>query len=132
MIKDSVSGDVFFAIPSSEYLFHFHVKSSKVGTGCIPIQQCLEGKGSNPSLLAFSIKQSRKFQHSSLNCVESFQHFRLINHYIIAYPFPIYMFCYHKTIFHLRGCKRHLSCRLFRYQVIITKIQDWKIIWTSG
>ena len=51
-------------------------------------------------------------------------------HYIIGSPFPIYLYCDHKPILYLWGRKGQLSHRFFRYQVIITKFQSLKIIWT--
>ena len=53
-------------------------------------------------------------------------------HYIIGSPFPIYLYCDHKPILYLWGRKGQLSHRFFRYQVIITKFQNLKIIWTPG
>ena len=53
-------------------------------------------------------------------------------HYIIGFPFPIYLYCDHKPILYLWGRKGQLSHRFFRYQVIITKFQNLKIIWTPG
>ena len=53
-------------------------------------------------------------------------------HYIIGSPFPIYLFCDHKPILYSWGRKGQLSHRFFRYQVIITKFQSLKIIWTPG
>ena len=53
-------------------------------------------------------------------------------HYIIGSPFPIYLYCDHKPILYLWGRKGQLSHRFFRYQVIITKFQNMKIIWTPG
>ena len=53
-------------------------------------------------------------------------------HYMIRSPFPIYLCCDHKPILYLWGCKGQLSHRFFRYQVIITKFQNLKVIWTPG
>ena len=50
--------------------------------------------------------------------------------YIIGSPFLIYLFCDHKPILYLWGRKRQLSHRFFRYQVIITKFQNLKSVWT--
>ena len=44
LIKDKISEDTILAIPSTDYLFHIHVVSSNVRTGCILIQQIPEGK----------------------------------------------------------------------------------------
>ena len=38
MIKDRISEDTILAIPPTEYVFHIHVDSSNLGTGCILIQ----------------------------------------------------------------------------------------------
>ena len=53
-------------------------------------------------------------------------------HYIIGSPFPIYLNCDHKPILYLWGRKRQLSHRFFRYEVIITKFQNLKIMRTPG
>ena len=53
-------------------------------------------------------------------------------HCIIGSPLPIYLYCDHKPILYLWGRKGQLSHRFFRYQVIITKSQNLKIIWTPG
>ena len=53
-------------------------------------------------------------------------------HYIIGSPFPIYLYCDHKPILYLLGRKGQLSHRFFKYQVIITKFHNLKIIWTPG
>ena len=53
-------------------------------------------------------------------------------HYITGSPFPIYLYCDHKPILYLWGRKGQLSHRFFRYQVIITKFKNLKIIWTPG
>ena len=37
-IKDRIGEDTILAVPSTDYLFHIHVHSSNVGTGCILIQ----------------------------------------------------------------------------------------------
>ena len=50
--------------------------------------------------------------------------------YIIGSPFPIYLYCEHKPVSYLWGRKGQLSHRFSRYQVIITKFQNLKIIWT--
>ena len=53
-------------------------------------------------------------------------------HYIIGSPFPIYLYCDHKPILYLWGRKGQVSPRFFRYQVIISKFPNLKIIWTPG
>ena len=51
------------------------------------------------------------------------------NHYIIGSLIPVDLYCDHKPICFLWGRKGQLSHRFFRYQVIITKIQNLEIIW---
>ena len=43
-IKDRISEDTILAVLSADYTFHIHEDSSKVGTGCILIQEFPEGK----------------------------------------------------------------------------------------
>ena len=45
---------------------------------------------------------------------------------------PVYLYCDHKPILYLWGRKGQLWHRFFRYQVIITKFQNPKSIWTPG
>ena len=53
-------------------------------------------------------------------------------HNIIGSRFPIYLYCDHKPILYLWGRKGQLSHRFVCYQVIITKFQNLKNIWTPG
>ena len=57
---------------------------------------------------------------------------QIYEHYIIGSPFAIYLYCVHKTILYLWGRTGQPSHRFLRYQVIITKFQNLKIIWTPG
>ena len=129
MIKDRISEDTILAIPSTEYPFHIHVDSSNVGTGCILIQQFPEGKRiiSFNSRIFDKAEQKMSTLHRELcGIVSALQTYE---HYIIGSPFPIYLYCDHKPILYLWGRKGQLSHRFFRYQVIITKFQNLKIIW---
>ena len=130
MIKDRISEDTILAIPSTDYPFHVHVDLSNVGTGCILIQQFPEGK----RIISFNFrvfdKAERKMStlHRDLyGIVSALQTYK---HYIIGSPFPIYSYCDHKPILYLWGRKGQLSHRFFRHQVIITKLQNFKSIWT--
>ena len=53
-------------------------------------------------------------------------------HYTIGSPIPIYLYCDHKPILYIWRRKGQLSHRFFRYQVIITKFQNLKIVGTPG
>ena len=131
-IKDRISEPTILAVPSTDYPFHFHVDSSNVGTGCILIQQFPEGKRiiSFNSRIFDKAEQKMSTLHRELcGIVSALQTYE---HYIIGSPFPIYLYCDHKPILYLRGRKGQLSHRFFRYQVIKTKFQNLKIIWTPG
>ena len=131
-IKDRISEDKILAVPSTDYPFHIHVDSSSVGTGCILIQQFLGGKRiiSSNSRIFDNAEQKMPTPHRELcGIVSALQTYE---HYIIGSPFPIYLYCDHKPILFLWGRKGQLSLRFFRYQVIITKFQNFKIIWTPG
>ena len=130
MIMDRISEDTILAIPSTDYPFHIQVDSSKVGTGCILIQQFPEGKRiiSFNSRVFHKAEQKMSTLHRDLcGIVSALQTYE---HYIIGSPFLIYLYCDHKPILYLWGRKGQLSHRFFRYQVIITNFQNLKIIWT--
>ena len=129
-IKERIHKDTVLAGPSTEYPFHILVDSAKVGTGCIVIQQFPEGK----RIIWFNSRvfdkaeQKKSTLHRELCGIVSA--LLTYEHYIIGSPFPIYLYCDHKPILYLWGRKGQLSHRFFRYQVIITKFQNLKIIWT--
>ena len=131
-IKERIHKDTVLAVPSTDYPFHIHVDSSNVGTGCILIQQFPEGKRiiSFNSRVFDKAEQKMSTLHRELcGIVSALQTYE---HYIIGSPFPIYLYCDHKPLLYLWGRKGQLSHRFFRYQVIITKCQNLKIIWTPG
>ena len=106
--------------------------SSNVGTGCILIRQFPEGKRiiSFNSGIFDKAEQKMSTLHRELcGIVSALQTYE---HYIVGSPFPIYLYCDHKPVLYLWGRKRQLSDRFFRYQVIITKFQNLKIIWIPG
>ena len=132
LIKDRISEDTFLAIPSTDYPFHIHVDSSNVGSGCIFIQQFPEGKRiiSFNSRVFVKTEQKMPTLHRELCGIVSA--LKTYEHSIIGSLFPIYLYCDHKPIFYLWGRKGQLSHCFFRYQVIITKFQNLKIMWTRG
>ena len=133
MIKDRISEDTILAIPSTEYPFHIHVDSSNVGTGCILTQQFPGEKRiiSFNSRVFDKAEQKMSTLHRELCGIVSA--LQTSEHYIIGSHFPIYLFCDHKPISYLWGRRKgQLSHRFFRYQVITTKFQNLKIIWTPG
>ena len=106
--------------------------SSNVGTGCILIQEFPEGKRiiSFNSRIFDKAEQKTSTLHRELcGIVSALQTYE---HYITGSPFTIYLYCDHKPILYLWGRKGQISHRFFRYQVVITKFQNLKIIWTPG
>ena len=131
-IKERIHKHTVLAVPSTDYPLHLHVDSSNVGTGCIFTQQFPEGKriiSFNSSVFDKEKQKISTFHRQLCGIVSAPQTFE---QYIIGSPLPIYLYCDHKPILHLWGRKGQLSHRLFRYQVIITKFQNLKIIWTPG
>ena len=130
--KKRIHKHTVLAVPSTEYPFHIHVDSSIVGKSCILIQQFPEGKRiiSFNSRVFDKAEQKMSTLHRELcGIVSALQPYE---HFIIGSQFPIYLYCDHKPILYLWGRKGQLSHRFFRYQVIITKFQNLKIIWTPG
>ena len=131
-IKYRISEDTILAVPSTDYPFHIHVDSSNVGTGSILIQQFPEGK----RIISFSSRifdeAEQKISTLHRELCGRVSALKTYEHYIIGSPFPIYPFYDHKPILYLWGRKGQLSHRFFRYQVIITKFQNLKNIWTPG
>ena len=120
------------AVPSTDYPFHIHVDLSNVGTGCILIQLFPEGKRKISFISRFVDKAEQKmptFHRELCGIVSALQTYQ---HYIVGSPFPINLNCDHEPIVYLCGEKGRLSHRFFRYQVVITKFQNLKIIWTLG
>ena len=131
-IKDRSSEDTILAVPSTDYPFHIHVDSSNVGTGCISIQQFPEGKWIilfNSRIFDKAEQKMSTLHRDLCGIVSALQTYE---HYIIGYPFPIYLYCDHKPVLYLWGQKGQLSHRFFKYQAIITKFQNLKFIWTPG
>ena len=131
-IKKRISEDTVLAVPSTKYPFHIHVDSSNVGTGCILIQQFPEGKriiSFNSRVFAKEEQKMSTLHRELCGIVSALQTYE---HYIIGSPFPIYLYCDHKPILYLWGRKGQVSPRFFRYQVIISKFPNLKIIWTPG
>ena len=131
-IKERIHKDTVLAVPSTDYPFHTHVDSSNVGTGYIFIKQFPEGMRiiSFNSRVFDKAEQKMSTLHRELcGIVSALQTYE---HYIIGLPFPIYLYCDHKPILYLWGAKGQPSHHFFRYQVIFTKFQNLKIIWTPG
>ena len=131
-IKDGISEDTVCAVPSRDYLFHIHVDSSNVGTGCNLIQQLPEGKrliSFNSRIFDKAEQKMSTLQRELCGIVSELQTYEQC---IIGSPFAKYLYCDHEPILYLWGRKGQLSHRFFRYQVIITKFQNLKYILAPG
>ena len=127
-IKERIHKDTVLAVLSTYYPFHIHVDSSNGSTDRILIQQFPEGKRiiSFDSRVLHKAEQKMSTLHRELCGILSA--LQTYEHYVIGSPFPIYLYCDQKPILCSWGRKRQLSHRFFRYQVIITKFQNLKII----
>ena len=131
-IKKRVHKDTVLAVPSTDFSFHILVDSSNVGTGCILIQQFPEGKRSISFNSRVFDKAEQKMSTLHRELCGILPILQTYGHYIFGSPFPIYHYCDQKPILYLWGRKGQLSHRFSRYQVISTKFQNLKIIWTPG
>ena len=102
-IKERIHQGTVLAVPSTDYPFHIHVDSSNVGTGCILIQQFLEGK----RIISFNSRvfdkgeQRMSTLHQELCGIVSV--LQTNEHYTIGSPFPIYLYCDHKPRLYFLG-----------------------------
>ena len=118
-LKAKFAHDISVAIPNPKYPFHIHVDSSNLGTGSILIQQFPEGKR------IVSANSCREL----CGIISAIQTYEFD---IIGSPSPIYLFCDHRPILFLWSRRGQLSQRFFKYQVVLTKFQNLKIIYTEG
>ena len=132
ILKEKFVHDISLAIPNANYPFHIHADSSNLGTGCILIQQFPDRKRivSANSRLFDKAEQKMSPQHRELcGIISALQTYEF---YLIGSPFPIYLFCNHRPILFLWSRRGQLSHRFFKYQVVLTKFQNLKIIYTEG
>ena len=52
--------------------------------------------------------------------------------YWIPFSNSIYLYCDHRPILFLRSRRRQMSHRFFKYQVVLTRLQNLQIIYTEG
>ena len=131
-IKKWISEDTVLAVPSTKYPFHIHVDSFNVGTGCILKQQFHEWKLIISFISRVFAKEERKMSTLHRELCGIVSALQTYEHYIIGSPFSYYMYCDHKPILYLWGRKGQVLPRFFRYQVIISKFPNLKLIWTPG
>ena len=130
-LKAKFAHDISVAIPNPKYPFHIHADSSNLGTGSILIQQFPEGKRIVSANSRVFDKADKKMspQHRELCGIISALHYEF---YIIGSPYPTYLFCDHRPILFLWSRRGQLSHRFFKYQVVLTKFQNLKIIYIEG
>ena len=122
--SERIRKDTNAAVPSTDYTFHIHVDSSNVGTGCILIPEGERIISFNSRVFDKAEQKMSTLHRELCGIVSALQTYE---HYTVGSPFPIYLYCDHKPILYLWGRKGQLSHHFFRYQVIITKIQNLKI-----
>ena len=127
-----MSEDTILAISSTEYPIHLHVDSSNVGTGCILIQQFSEGKRivSFTSRIIDKAEQKKFTLHRELCGIVS--ELQTYEHYNIGSLFPNTCIVIINPFFISGDAEDSYPTGSFRYQVIITKFQILKTIWTPG
>ena len=98
-INDRISEHTTLAVPATDYIFHLHVDSSNVGTGCNLIQQFPVGKRitSFNSRIFEKAEQKMPSLHRELRGIVS--GLQTYEHYIIGSPFPTHLYCDHKPFF---------------------------------
>ena len=131
-IKERIHKDTVLAVPSTDFPFHIDVDSANHGTGCFLVQKFTERKriiSFNSRVFDKAEQKMSTLRRELCGIVSALQTYE---QYIIRSPFPIYLYNDPKPVLYLWGRKRQLSHRFFRYQVIITKIQNLRIIWTPG
>ena len=123
-IKTRIYENTIMAVPSTEYPFCIHVDSSNVGTSCILVQHFPEGKRivSFNSRVFDNAEQKMSTLHRELCGIVSA--LKTYEHYITGSPFPICLYCDHKTIPYLRWGKRQLFHRFNKYQVNVIKFHN--------
>ena len=132
ILKEKFAHDISLAIPNANYSFHIHADSSNLGTGCILIQQFPDRKRivSANSRVFDKAEQKMSPQHRELcGIISALQTYEF---YLIGFPYPIYLFCDHMPKLFLWSRRGQLSHRFFQYQVVLTKFQNLKIIYTEG
>ena len=131
-VQDKFCHDISNAIPNVNYPFHIHADSSNVGTGCILTQDLPEGKRIVSANFRVFDKAEQKMstQHRELCGIISA--LKTYEFYIIGSPFPLYLYCDHRHILFIWSRKGQLSHRLFKYQVVLTKFNNLKIMYTPG
>ena len=131
-VQDKFCHDISNAIPNVNYPFHIHANSSNVGTGCILTQDLPEGKRIVSANFRVFDKAEQKMstQHRELCGIISA--LKTYEFYIIGSPFPLYLYCDHRHILFIWSRKGQLSHRLFKYQVVLTKFNNLKIMYTPG
>ena len=127
-LKEKFCHGISKAIPMVNYPFHTHADSSNVRTGCIVIKDFPGGKRivSAISRVFGKAEQKMSFQHLELcGIISTLQTYES---YIIGSPLPLYLFCDYRPNLFLWSRKGELSHRFFKYQVVLAKFNNLKII----
>ena len=122
-LKQRFCHDISNVFPSNDYPFIIHADSSKLGTGCVLIQDFPDRKRMiSVNSRVFDKADQKIFpQHRELCAIISaLQTYEI---YVIGSPFLIYLYCDHRPILFLWSRQGQMSHRFFKYQAVITKFQ---------
>ena len=125
-LKSKFAHDISVAIPNPKCPFHIHADSSNLGTGSISVQQFPEMKRSVSANSRVFDKAQQKMSPQQRKLCGIMSALQTYEFYIINSPYPIYLFCdYRPTVF-------LVSPRTIKYQVVLNKFQNLKIIYNEG
>ena len=131
-IKERIHNFTVLAVPSTEYPFHIHVDSSNVDTVVFLSNNFLKERDLSRLTLVYLTKQSKKCPLFIESCVEAYQLSRHTNITLSDHHIPSISIVTINHFFIYGDARDNYRIAFFRYQVIITKFQNLKIIWTPG
>ena len=131
-IKEKFALDISLANLNANCPFHIHADSSNLGNGCILIQQFPDRRRIVSANSRVFDKAERKMSAEHREICGIISALQKYEFYLIGSPFPLYLFCNHKPILFLCSRRGQLSHRFFKYQVVLTKFQILKFIYTEG
>ena len=131
-LKAKFAYNISLAIPNPKYPFHIHADFSNLATASILKQQFPEGKRIVSANSRVFDKAEQKMSPQYRERCGIITVLQIYQFYIIGSLYPLYLFCDHMPIILLWPRRGQLSHKLFKYQVLLTKFQNLKIIYTEG
>ena len=105
-----------------------HVDASFIGVGSILVQAFPEGKRIVFFNYRFYTKEEQKMSTTARELCGVISALQNYEPYLIGYPHPVYVYTDHKPLMYLWGRRGKLSHRFFRYQLVISQLQNLIII----